>query len=198
MSLIDDLTSKRLKLAIILCVPLLFVAACSSNNLTCADGNANACRVSGVQRGGDVTGSIRSRPTTPQQRIATARPPIISPVHVQYASRVRHSDTGRVQQHVASHKRRHVVRRRRIAECGDVTGSITPLSRYPVATTRAPMSYRENRLNTRLAEHVVAPGETLYSIARYYRVSVSELASYNVIGNAAQIKAGMLIFVPPS
>ena len=198
MSLIDDVTSKRLKLAVILCAPLLFVAACSSNNLTCADGNSNACRVSGVHRGDDVTGSIQSRHTTSRHGIATARPPVVRPVHVQYATRVRHSNTGRVRRHIASHKRRHVARRRRVTGCADVTGSITPLSRYPVATARAPMLSRESRLNTRPIEHVVAPGETLYSIARYYRVSVSDLASYNVIRNATLIKAGTLIFVPPS
>jgi LysM repeat protein len=197
MSLIDDVTSKRLRLAIIICVPLLFVAACSSTDLTCADSNSKTCRVTGVQRSDDVTGSIQSPHTTSRQGIAMVRPPIVRPVRVQYAPHVRQSNTGRTHLRVASRNRPHATRRR-VADCSEVTGSIAPLARYPVTTARTPIPSRENRQKTRLIEHFVAPGETLYSIARRYGVSVSALASYNVIRNAALIKTGTLIFVPPT
>lgn len=46
--------------------------------------------------------------------------------------------------------------------------------------------------------HVVAKGETLYSISRVYRVSPDELMRYNNIADAAKLQAGRRLKIPPT
>ena len=48
------------------------------------------------------------------------------------------------------------------------------------------------------AVHVVAKGETLYSISRQYRVSPDELMRYNDIADAAKLQAGRRLRIPPA
>ena len=44
--------------------------------------------------------------------------------------------------------------------------------------------------------HLVKKGETLYSIARAYRVDLQELAEINNVGDPDRIETGSVIFVP--
>lgn len=46
-------------------------------------------------------------------------------------------------------------------------------------------------------EHTVAPGETLSAIARRYAGSVAEIARFNGITDAARIRFGDVILIPP-
>ncbi|MDR1575760.1 MAG: LysM peptidoglycan-binding domain-containing protein [Treponema sp.] len=48
------------------------------------------------------------------------------------------------------------------------------------------------------AVHVVAKGETLYSISRLYRVSPDELMRYNNIADATKLQAGRRLRIPPA
>ncbi|MDR0584026.1 MAG: M23 family metallopeptidase [Treponema sp.] len=48
------------------------------------------------------------------------------------------------------------------------------------------------------AVHVVAKGETLYSISRLYRVSPDELMRYNDIADATKVQAGRRLRIPPA
>ena len=54
------------------------------------------------------------------------------------------------------------------------------------------------RLAAEDAIHVVAKGETVYSISRSYRVSPEELMRYNSITDASKLQAGREIRIPPS
>lgn len=51
----------------------------------------------------------------------------------------------------------------------------------------------DHEVTTVAVTHKVAAGETLYSIASRYRLSVSELQALNNLGNAALIKTGQLL-----
>jgi murein DD-endopeptidase MepM/ murein hydrolase activator NlpD len=53
------------------------------------------------------------------------------------------------------------------------------------------------RLAAEDAVHVVARGETVYSISRSYRVSPEELMRYNSIGDASKLQAGQRLRIPP-
>jgi LysM repeat protein len=64
----------------------------------------------------------------------------------------------------------------------DITGSIAPAAR-PVATG--------------LVVHVVAPNDTLWSIARRYRLSVADIARINGIDRNAVVKSGDILVIPP-
>ena len=54
------------------------------------------------------------------------------------------------------------------------------------------------RLAAEDAIHVVAKGETVYSISRSYRVSPEELMRYNSITDASKLQAGRELRIPPS
>jgi len=49
---------------------------------------------------------------------------------------------------------------------------------------------------TRGVYHVVKKGETAYSIARAYSISLQDMAEINNIGDVSSIKEGMVIFIP--
>lgn len=46
--------------------------------------------------------------------------------------------------------------------------------------------------------HIVRPGDTLWTIAKLYKVSVESLKRYNRISNPHQIYIGQKIYIPPS
>jgi LysM repeat protein len=54
------------------------------------------------------------------------------------------------------------------------------------------------RLAAEDAVHVVAKGETVYSISRSYRVSLEELMRYNNITDASRLQAGQRLRIPPA
>jgi LysM repeat protein len=64
----------------------------------------------------------------------------------------------------------------------DITGSIGSVAR-PVANG--------------LVVHVVAPNDTLWSIARRYRLSVADIARINGIDRGAMVKPGDILVIPP-
>ena len=45
--------------------------------------------------------------------------------------------------------------------------------------------------------HLVAKGETVYSISRLYKISQEELMRYNKIADASKLQAGMRLAIPP-
>jgi len=45
--------------------------------------------------------------------------------------------------------------------------------------------------------HLVAKGETVYSISRLYQISQDELMRYNKIADASRLQAGMRLAIPP-
>ncbi len=50
--------------------------------------------------------------------------------------------------------------------------------------------------SARGVQHVVLPGQTMYRISKAYGVSVKDIARYNYIRNASQIKAGDTLWIP--
>lgn len=188
-----SITGKRIKLAVIVGVPLLFAVACSSNVLTCAEGNtSDACRVSADRRSDLTTGSIR-----PQQSngatVATAQPQISKPATVASSPQ---RQTYRTASRWQTERRKpiRVTSHRRPATC-EVTGSIPRKASYAAAALRPSGA---SRRSARPIEHVVVPGETLYSLSRRYGASVVEIASYNVIDDATRLQSGATILIPPS
>jgi hypothetical protein len=69
---------------------------------------------------------------------------------------------------------------------GDITASIPATTQYQTTTPAQPNAMW----------HVVAPGETLSTIARRYNVSVIEIARINELRNFPQIRSGSMILIP--
>jgi hypothetical protein len=68
----------------------------------------------------------------------------------------------------------------------ETTGSISKPSQYQTTAPAQPNAMW----------HVVAPGETLSTIARRYNVSVIEIARINELRNFPQIRSGSMILIP--
>jgi LysM repeat protein len=182
------------KLIAMLGVPLL-TAACS---------NAPQQQTSATY--GETTGSIQrpviSRPATvyvqPAPRQVVYAPP--PPQRVVYAPMQQQTELRRL---------------RRIAAACETTASIprttrtaayTPAYTTPAYTPRytettgsisAPSQYQTTApAQPNAMWHVVAPGETLSTIARRYNVSVIEIARINELRNFPQIRSGSMILIP--
>ena len=72
-----------------------------------------------------------------------------------------------------------------IDRAGNGTAGGTPASR-PAAPAQSPEPVR----------HKVEPGETAYSIARLYNVSVKALAEWNGLGPDLEVRAGQYLLIP--
>lgn len=184
--------ARHVKLIAVIGVPL-FAAACS---------NAPPQQTSAAPYQYETTGSIArpavSRPATVYtqpypQRVVYAPPP---PQRVAYAPAPQTE-----------------LRRRQIAAACETTASIPRYSRniyvqprtvayspqrYADATgsISAPSQYQATPAPANAMWHVVAPGETLSTIARHYRVSVIEIARINELRNFPQIRSGGMLLIP--
>ena len=194
----DRLTSKRIKLAVIVGVPLLLAVACSSNELTCAEGNkSHACRISGEGSDGLVTGSIQPKPENYQGTTVLPPSKMAAPSTVRSRPSLQKSHSAAARRQIRSRRTIRDAKYRRASSC-EVTGSISHSSGYPSAAVRPPMGQGQRRQFRLATVHIVAPGETLYSIARRYDASVAEIASFNIIEDVGQINSGHTIIIPPS
>jgi len=198
MSTDGRVTSKRIKLAVVVGVPLLFAVACSSNGVTCAEGNrSNACLVSDGHRADQITGSIQPQRAASRKTAAPAPARIARPMTVQRSAQLGQPNTVIPRRQMALRKLARKAHNHRLATC-DVTGSIPRYKPYPAAVVSLSAPSGAIRQTARPIEHFVAPGETLYTIAHRYGASVVEIASFNVIENTARIKSGNTILIPPS
>jgi LysM repeat protein len=184
---IADFFARHVKFIAVIGVPL-FTAACS---------NAPPQQTSAAPRSqyqGETTGSIQrpviSRPATVYtqpypQRVVYAPPP---PQRVIYAPASQTELRGR-QLAAACETTASVPRTTRTAayspRYADATGSIPAPSQYQAPPARPNAMW-----------HVVAPGETLSTIARHYRVSVIEIARINELRNFPQIRSGGMLLIP--
>lgn len=73
--------------------------------------------------------------------------------------------------------------------------SISCVTILPVTTFAAPT---EEAQPAGVKVHIVRPNDTLWTIAKTYKVSVEELKRYNRISNPHQIYVGQKIYIPPS
>ena len=63
-------------------------------------------------------------------------------------------------------------------------------------TPSAPVAARPAPTPEKLAIHVVAPGDTLYSLSRRYKKSRAEIARANKIGESAALRVGQRLTIP--
>jgi len=177
--------SRPITLAFVVGMPLLLAVACSSHRVTCGEGNlSKECLVSGDTAANDTTGSIRAQQAASRETTASARPSISKPATVTTTpTRVT------IMRRAPEPARTVRLATRRGAPACDVTGSIPRRESY------SPKSAKTSR-SVQAVAHTVAPGETLYGIARRYSASVADLSSYNLVADATQLQAGSTIFIP--
>jgi hypothetical protein len=189
---------KRIKLFAVIGGLLVVVAASSSNGLTCGDGSrSNTCLASGDRQAGDTTGSIQAQRAMARDTAQTAPPKIARPAVVRSAPQWRQPKSTMARRQLLTRKRLREARLRRAITC-DVTGSIPRDNARSAVAARPSMSLAAYHRLTRPIVHTVAPGETLYAIARRYRTSVAAIANFNVIRQTAHIKSGETILIPIS
>jgi hypothetical protein len=189
---------KRIKLFAVIGGLLVVAAACSSNGLTCGDGNrSNTCLASSDRHAGETTGSIQAQRAMSRDTAGSAPPRIARPAVVRSPPQWRQPNSMTARRQLLTRKRMREARLRRSVTC-DVTGSIPRDTARSVVAARPSMSLAGYRRLTRPIVHTVAPGETLYAIARRYRTSVTAIANFNVIRQTAHIKSGDTILVPIS
>jgi LysM repeat protein len=187
MKKVADFFARHVKLIAVIGVPL-FAAGCS---------NAPPQQTSAAPRSQyqyETTGSIArpvvSRPATvyaqPYPRQAVYAPP--PPQRVVYAPAPQYE-----------------LRRRQLAAACETTASVPRTSRTAAYSPRyadatgsisAPSQYQATPARPNAMWHVVAPGETLSTIARHYRVSVIEIARINELRNFPQIRSGGMLLIP--
>jgi LysM repeat protein len=184
MSTVGATFAGRLKLIAVIGVSLGLIAACSSNALTCAEGNtSSACRISGGTAAGETTGSVQPpRASVAPVPAQTAPPTIARPATV--PSPPQQSSSTIIAQ-PANPGRTSTLRPRRVAAECDATGSI-------------PASPSAARPATSVFAHTVAPGETLYAIARRYKASPEAIARLNNIEHTPRIRSGIYLWIPAS
>jgi hypothetical protein len=81
------------------------------------------------------------------------------------------------------------------AACGDGTAEPTA-TLPPIATTSTTSTTVYVTTTIVYLKHTVQPGESLFTIAEQYGVSVDELIAINEIDNADYIQAGQTLLVP--
>lgn len=191
----------RVALTMFVGLPMLFlVGACASRN-----GAGSS----------DITGSVNARPARAYSAPVARSKPILSAPRTVVARRTASFRTcdytttyqrsahrfvpSAARRRVASYRHRTVARyeptgismyRPHYAR-DDVTGSIPRSSRFADR-------WRFNRYPTTngVFTHVIAPNETLYSIARRYHTSVRELARLNRLYTHSTIRFGDTLIVP--
>jgi hypothetical protein len=187
----------RAAFAVFVGLPLfLLVAACSSRN-----GTDNV----------DVTGSVRSRPLTTSRTNALPAEPVLSAPATVAARRATsphgcdytagHPQSARhfARRATARHKSRVVAKNAPVGIAmyrphlnrEDITGSI-PKSSAPMGRWNSMRNVAARGAFT----HVIAPNETLYSIARRYNTSVGEIARINGIDPNTTIRFGHTLIIP--
>ena len=98
---------------------------------------------------------------------------------------------------------------RRVAEPSSATGAITtgpirPAGQIDVTTIagaaidRADTAGPAPQAGAQPARHRVAPGETAFSVARRYGVSVDALADWNALGPERTVRVGQFLLIPPA
>ena len=80
-----------------------------------------------------------------------------------------------------------------VSRPGTIIGEATP---SPVPTAAASASETAHPAASNGSTHVVAPRETLISIARQYKVGVEDLRKFNHIEDARKLQAGQTIMIP--
>ncbi|MFZ9629266.1 MAG: LysM peptidoglycan-binding domain-containing protein [Ilumatobacteraceae bacterium] len=81
------------------------------------------------------------------------------------------------------------------AACGDGTGE--PIATLPpIATTSTTSTTVYVTTTIVYLKHAVQPGESLFTIAAQYGVSVDELIAINEIDNPDYIQAGQVLLIP--
>jgi murein DD-endopeptidase MepM/ murein hydrolase activator NlpD len=151
--------------------------------------------------GGDVTGSVPAAPPPPAFTWEGGTPIVVGPGETLETISRRHGvpvaaimEANSITSPAAVRPGQHLVIPRRR---GPATALAAPQTRIaPNAATTAPVGPPRNALASAASIHVVAPGETLHSIARLYGKPVMVLAKANNIRPDTMVKVGDRITVP--
>jgi len=154
----------------------------------------------GSYQQGDVTGSVAPPPPPPQWTWEGGTPIIVAPGEtLEMISRRHHVPLSAIMQanNIASpaavHPGQHlVIPRQRSAP----VASAPPATRAVTVPSAAPVGPPRTALAPNSGVHVVAPGETLNSIARLYGKSVMVLAKVNNLAPDTMVRVGQRIVIP--
>lgn len=162
--------------------------------------------VSGGGRGmgsyqqGDVTGSVAPPPPPPQWTWEGGTPIVVEPGEtLETIARRHHVPVSAIMQannippHGAVRPGQHIViPRQRSAPAA----YLPPTRRVATVPSAAPIGPARTALAPNSSVHVVAPGETLNSIARHYGKSVMVLAKTNNLAPDTMVRVGQRIVIP--
>jgi murein DD-endopeptidase MepM/ murein hydrolase activator NlpD len=158
----------------------------------------------GSYQPGDVTGSVPKAPPPPTWTWEGGTPIVVAPGETLEMVSRRHSvpvsaimQANNITSPAMVHPGDHLVIPRRSS--GPATAyapPVPPLSRSTAVQPGTPVGAPRTVLAPASETHVVAPGETLHSIARLYKKPVMVLAKANNISPDTMVKVGERIVIP--
>jgi murein DD-endopeptidase MepM/ murein hydrolase activator NlpD len=176
-------------------------------HLASADGTSGGGRGMGSYQpaGGDVTGSLPPAPPPPVWTWEGGTPVTLHSGETLETLSRRYDvpvaalmEANSISNPALVHTGQHLVIPRRRGPASAAAGA--PQTRLattaPAIPAAAPVGPPQSALSPAASAHVVAPGETLHSIARHYGVSVLALAKANNLAPDTMVKIGERISIP--
>jgi len=164
------------------------------------DGSSGGGRGMGSYQPSDVTGSVAPPPPPPQWTWEGGSPIIVAPGETLEMVAHRHHvpmsaimQANNISSPAAVHPGQHLVIPRLRSAPGVYAPPATRVATVPSA---APVGPPRTALAPNSGVHVVAPGETLNSIARLYGKSVMVLAKTNNLAPDTMVRVGQRIIIP--
>jgi murein DD-endopeptidase MepM/ murein hydrolase activator NlpD len=168
------------------------------------DGNSGGGRGMGsYQPGTDVTGSLPAPPPPPTWTWEGGTPVTVAPGETLDMIARQHGvpvsaimDTNNISNPASVHAGQHLVIPRYRPSAAALSPPATRMASTSPSVPPAPVGAPRTALAPITGMHVVAPGETLHSIARLYGKSVLALAKANNIAPDTMVKVGERIVIP--